>query len=80
MSKYPVQYESSSKGLMDIEAMPTRYLANAAKKLLNNAHEVTLNMDSHNNYESGSALLEAMIDELASRVPPTSGARDPEST
>lgn len=75
MSKYPVQYESASKGAMNIEDMPDGHLHNAARKLENVAAQRSL-------YEYEATVLEALRQEIAARAAASeqSPPLDPEGT
>jgi hypothetical protein len=64
MSKYPVQYQSASKGAVDLETMPTPHLSNALKKMLARYDVVPTPEDRE--------LLACMVEELASRIKPLS--------
>lgn len=63
VSKYPVQYTSSSKGLIDIEDMATPHLLNAWRKLGGERGEFNANAMTELNRQT----IGAMTAELASR-------------
>lgn len=77
MAEHDVQYWSESRGEgVDIGAMPTRHLSNAAKKTAKAIAEGVDGVDVLFQPDGSELLvvLSAMIDELASRVPATGSA------
>lgn len=68
------RYWSSSKGeLLEIDTLPTKYLANAAKKMVRDLPDMLATDDpqaEHGAHPDGApGVLVSMIDELASRIP-----------